>query len=1226
MITKNNFENMLKILGFKKSKNIYEKEYKNLDCNICIDFENEKILYPESKGMKITHHTTCNFSDPENFVVLECVNRLLEKGYRPNHIELEKEWTLGHTAKGGRADICVYDENKKMLFIIECKTYGKEYSKELKNITIDGGQIFSYWQQERNCQYIALYSSTFENNSVQYKTETINCNDDINIEILAKKDSSILLYKDAHTVTELFNVWSETYEKRFCGNIIFRDDSLAYKIGIKPLRKKDLKDFSENDKIVNKFEEILRHNNVSDKENAFNRLIALFICKLVDEIQKTDNDVVDFQYKSGTDTYESLQDRLQRLHKEGMEKFMREKIFYVADDYPEQLLQTYTGQKRNLMIEELKKTIRILKFYTNNDFAFKDVHNEDLFYQNGKILVEVVQLFENFRIIGSNNLQMLGDLFEQLLNKGFKQNEGQFFTPIPITRFIWDSLPLTKMLQQDNYLEYPKIIDYACGAGHFLTEGFEAINTIIKTFPSSDNNKSWIENKIFGIEKDYRLARVSKISLFMHGAGNGNIIFGDGLENYPDKNILEHSFDILVANPPYSVSAFKPHLNLKNNTLKILDKISIQGSEIETLFVERISQLLKPQGIAAVILPNSILNKENNSFIAARELLLQNFYIRAIVQLGSKTFGATATSTVVLFLEKFNEPPKKFNLILDSINAIFSKEHLEDWEDKDILHNYLLKINISYDIYYTFISKTKDYTYWQNQPYFNKYYLEFENSNIVNDKRKQKSFNALSSSEKLTWYNNYFYDFAMTIEQEKLKYFALIYKQKTLIVTAPIDNKEQESFLGYSWSNRKGQEGIQIKQLGGKLFDPKNRLGENCISSLIRNMFNNQEIHIDAISKYYYYLKTQDMLDFNTIHFNKIIKTSKPKNFKYIPNSTIYSLDDSKNFELSIGNRVLSSDIVEDGTIPVYSANVFEEFGRINKKLLTDFSIPSIIWGIDGDWMVNYIPEGKEFYPTDHCGVLRVKTDKILPLYMLYALKSEGDSERFSRSNRASIQKISTLRIQIPSLDIQKEIVENLTYIDKQIKFENEKLAKFDKNIKSKFDDLFHNITNQIRLGEYCLIEKGSTLTQAESKSGNIPVIAGGTTPNCYHNTANRPGNIITISASGANAGYVNWWKEPIFATDCNTINSKNHKILNNLYVYYALLSIQDKIYSFQKGASQPHVYGKDLQTLTIPFPPIELQNEFINFVEEIDKLKFECTTKLKTLNNQKEKILSDNF
>ena len=110
-----------------------------------------------------------------------------------------------------------------------------------------------------------------------------------------------------------------------------------------------------------------------------------------------------------------------------------------------------------------------MKFYTNNDFAFKDVHNEQLFLQNGKILVEVVQLFEKFRIIGSENLQMLGDLFEQLLSKGFKQNEGQFFTPVPITRFIWNSLPVEKILKTEEGAGLPKIIDYACGAGHFLT-------------------------------------------------------------------------------------------------------------------------------------------------------------------------------------------------------------------------------------------------------------------------------------------------------------------------------------------------------------------------------------------------------------------------------------------------------------------------------------------------------------------------------------------------------------------------------------------------------------------------------------------------------------------------------------------------------------------------------------------------------------------------------------
>jgi len=643
--------------------------------------------------MKITRKTTCNFSEPENFVVLECITRLMDKGYRPEHIELEKEWALGHEKKSGFADILVKDEEGKTLIIIECKTAGNEYKKEFNNTLNDGGQLFSYWQQERNCKWLALYASDFSGEKVSYITETIDCSDDANILASSKKDDSILLYKDAHTVEDLFTVWDETYDKRLCGDVIFRDDSKAYQIGVKPLRKADLKDFSENDKVVNKFEEILRHNNVSDKENAFNRLIALFICKLVDEIQKGDNDIVAFQYMIGTDTYETLQDRLQRLHKEGMEKFMREEIFYVADDYAENLVQQYTGHKRQKMIEDLRSTLRILKFYTNNDFAFKDVHNEELFYQNGKILVEVIQLFEKYRIIGSNDLQTLGDLFEQLLSKGFKQNEGQFFTPIPITRFIWDSLPIKNIIKKTNGIEFPKIVDYACGAGHFLTQGFEAVNdTILSIDHSYPISSSWPEHSIYGIEKDYRLARVSKISLFMHGTGDGNIIFGDGLENYPDKGITPNTFDILVANPPYSVKAFKPHLKLKDNEFGILDQISNNGSEIETLFVERISQLIKPNGIAAVILPVSILSKDNNSFISAREEILKNFQIKSIVHLGKNTFGETGQPTIVLFLQKNNEPPKRIDLISDSVTAILEKQNLHDWEDDNILKGYLEQI------------------------------------------------------------------------------------------------------------------------------------------------------------------------------------------------------------------------------------------------------------------------------------------------------------------------------------------------------------------------------------------------------------------------------------------------------------------------------------------------------------------------------------------------------
>lgn len=1054
MITKTNLKDMLLSIGFNDDRNdIFEKEYKDISCSIIVDFKNQKIKYPEEKGFKVNVATTCNFSEPENFVVLECVNRLFEKGYRPEHIELERAWALGHEQKSGRADICVTDNNGHMLFIIECKTFGNEYQKEMKNILTDGGQLISYWQQEGGCKWLVLYTSNFSDKKVEYTTDSIDCSDDANILVTAKKDTTILLYQNAHTAEELYIAWKETYEQRFCGDVIFRDDSVAYDIGVKPLRKKDLKDFTENNKIVNRFEEILRHNNVSDKENAFNRLIALFICKLVDEIQKAEDDIVEFQYKVGTDTYESLQDRLQRLHKEGMEKFMREEIFYVSDDYAENLVKQYTNQKRIKMINELKKTLRILKFYTNNDFAFKDVHNEELFYQNGKILVEVVQLFQGFRIIGSADVQMLGDLFEQLLNKGFKQNEGQFFTPTPITRFIWDSLPITAIVSKTDGVEYPKVIDYACGAGHFLTEGYEAIEAILASIGKPSDTNHWVENKIYGIEKDYRLARVSKISLFMHGAGNGNIIFGDGLENYRDKSITPNTFDILVANPPYSVKAFKPHLKLTDNKLDILTKISNDGSEIETLFVERISQLLKPEAVAAIVLPSSILNKENESFVAAREILLKNFNFRAIATLGSKTFGATGTNTVILFLQKFTEPPKRIDLVSDSVTAILNLEKLEGWEDEAILRGYLKKIGVKKEEYHIFIKKSEDYSNWDGIEYFGQYFTAFVNSAEYNSKIKQKTFNKLSEKERVCWMNQHFYDYALSIEQEKLLYFSLVYNQETLIISAPDENKEQEKFLGYKWSNRKGQEGIQIIKAGGCLYNDKDRTDDNTIAGLIRNTFDDiDSFDVTDLENYYYRLRLQDMIDFSGISFNKSIKTTPTRVLKDIPGLTNYRLSDKSVFDLSIGNRVISDEVVENGSIPIYSANVFEEFGRIDKQNITDFSMPSILWGIDGDWMVNIIPENQPFYPTDHCGVLRIKTNDILPKYMAVALQVEGEFERFSRSNRASTQRISNLIVQIPSVTEQQRIVDELDAVDNQIANEQAIISEQSEKVKSKFD------------------------------------------------------------------------------------------------------------------------------------------------------------------------------
>lgn len=1216
MITANNFEAVLASLGFVENKRIFSRVFPEFNCEMKVDFSRKKLIYPsEIKGRERND----DFSPAENLVVFECVTRLLGKGYRPEHIEIEKVWQLGHEQKGGRADICVSDPDGSMLLIIECKKYGKEFDKYLKKTLSDGDQLFSYWQQERATKWLVLYASGFVEDKIVYKAPTISCSDYKSVLEGAKTDKSMLSYQTAYTKEQLYEVWRETYACKLYDDLIFSEDSRAYQIGVKPLRKKDLREFTPDDKIVNKFEEILRHNNVSDKENAFNRLVALFICKLVDESTKNENDEVEFQYKQGTDTYESLQDRLQRLHTHGMETFMHEKIFYVPSDYPEWLFTTYTGQLRQKAIEDLKEKIRILKFYSNNDFSFKDVHNEELFYQNGKILVEVVQLFEQYRIVYPSKHQFLGDLFEQLLNKGFKQNEGQFFTPMPITRFIWDCLPIERLVHLDEGTIYPKVIDYACGAGHFLTEAVEAINAFAE---SEEKTNLWVRDHIFGIEKDYRLARVSKISLFMNGAGDGNIIFGDGLENAPDKHIENESFDVLVANPPYSVASFKSHLQLKNNHLELLKHIGENGSEIEVLFVERMVQLLKPRGIAAVILPSSILSNDSASYVGARELILQNFLIRAIAQLGSKTFGATGTNTIVLFLEKYDEPPKRKDLMMDSVQAILSGSDLTDWTDQEIYKSYLAHIKVDEQTYNGFINESLEILQLAKLEYFKMYTDSFESSTELRNLRNSKAFLKKTAVEQNLEMKQRFYSYAKSVEFEKLFYFALTYQQQTVIITAPSDNAEQKEFLGYDWSNRKGSEGIQIITPGGKLYDPENRKADGTLASAIKRSFNGVLPAVDAEQQMYgSTVNTKDMLDFSRVAFNKNIRlrvekkeaiqtkyplialgeictsliaggdvpqdnwTEQPtdantipiysngtgdnalygytnisritedsvtisargtigyvairkapfypvvrlivatpdknkvmlkylyeiltfldfqKAGKTIPQLTVpmvrgkrvpvppmsvqekivtacdkideecqtarisierykgdieslfqkldtvdsyqrsrFSLSDRSKFSVSIGQRVLTSELISNGEVPVFSANVFEPFGYVDKLLIEDFSQDSILWGIDGDWMVNYYPKNQTFYPTDHCGVLRVLTDEIHPRYMARILETEGKKLNFSRSYRASIDRIQGITFSVPAISLQNDVVAKVIDLEYKIADAQQKIKSF---------------------------------------------------------------------------------------------------------------------------------------------------------------------------------------
>ncbi len=87
MITRDNLKDLLLQLGFEQKGNVFSKEFPAIDAYLRVDFHKEELIYPEDKGFKINEQQICNFKAKENFVVFECVHRLFEKGYKPQHIE-----------------------------------------------------------------------------------------------------------------------------------------------------------------------------------------------------------------------------------------------------------------------------------------------------------------------------------------------------------------------------------------------------------------------------------------------------------------------------------------------------------------------------------------------------------------------------------------------------------------------------------------------------------------------------------------------------------------------------------------------------------------------------------------------------------------------------------------------------------------------------------------------------------------------------------------------------------------------------------------------------------------------------------------------------------------------------------------------------------------------------------------------------------------------------------
>lgn len=1080
MITLANFSEMLKNLGFKLINQIYYKSINGYELKA--DFANKKLTYPE--GLKAHRDTTKNFSQPENFVVFECVHNLLQAGYKPEHIILEQGMPGGHGDTGGFCDIIVQDNNNIEYLLIECKTAddgkSKEFTKAWSKMQKDGGQLFNYFNTYRRAKWLCLYSSDFRNEKVESIYHLISMSD--NTDFLKNNDklqSFAQVQSENGTKQDYFNVWTNTYQQDFITHNLF--ESEIFKVGNRPYNIGDLKIVDNNtiQKKYHQFATIMRQHNVSARENAFDKLVNLFLCKVVDEKANPENLKV-YWKGAASDNHYDLQDRLQQLYKVGMKDFLGEDVTYISEEEIDNAFILFKNKK-----DETKRTVldyfTQLKFYSNNPFAFLDVHNEKLFFQNAVILKEIVQMLQDIKLKNEEEQhQFLGDLFEGFLDQGVKQSEGQFFTPMPIVKFLISSLPLEQILQNENA---PKVIDYACGAGHFLTEYASQIKPMLK---KSGRNPSEFYQKIYGIEKEYRLSKVAKVSAFMYGQDEMNIIYADALAQNAEhgKALQDGSFSLLVANPPYSVKGFLATLTDEDKgKFTLHDAVDNEETfnSIETFFIEKAKQLLHADGIAVIVLPSTILTN-GKIYTKCREIILQHFDIIAIAEFGSGTFGKTGTNTSTLFLRRKKEKPNLAehykNRIDEWQNGNFSFDGL--FNDAYLLQAYCNHCGFDLDDYKNFLlAKNKIPEAIAETDLFQEYRKVFD----------KKKFNKNADLNK-EWLN-----FAKTIESDKLYFFMLAQNnpQEVLVVRMPSEKNEKKAFLGYEWSSAKGNEGIKyltqtstddddslakvrgINQIQTPLFNPQDLFDETKINSLIRQNFNRQVVEIpEPLANYVSLLPLSQMLDFGRVDFDKAIRTSVQKKIEIASKYPLVKLNTvceiyrgvtyNKNEQSAIETRkiILPADnITLEGRFNLTKAIYLNENKELDDEKRLKANDIFMCFSSGSEKHVGklcFIDKDTNYYAGGFMGILRVFS-KISAKYLFNVLNQENMRDAVRQlSNGSNIKNLSNtigeVKIPLPPLDIQQKIVEECEKIDDEFNRTRMKIEEY----RAKIAQIFNNL------------------------------------------------------------------------------------------------------------------------------------------------------------------------
>ena len=1273
MITRDNISKILTAepFLFTENRSVYSRHYGSDDegFDLAYNAGTGEFLYPE--GVIADRNTTKDEHQKESFVVFLCVAQLFAVGYLPKHLKLEGKNYAG--TDRGYCDILVSDNDGNPYLIIECKTadvdkkddeFRKHWAKTLRN----GDQLFRYFNTYRKAKYLCLFAADFPEFTKEGRRENRFENiyhiiSLVDNEEYLKTDSKLksfqTLRENQGTSEEFFEVWKKTYKQDYNTRGLLEHGIEAFNIGRKSYSVDDLDTIDEYslEKKYNEFAVILRKHTVSSHENAFDKLVNLFLSKIIDE--KYNARELTLLWKGAAyDDYFSLQDRLNILYRQGMKEFFDDDVTYVENRQIDDAF-TFLTSKADVARDTIKKYFRELKYFNNNPFAFLDVHNEELFFQNAVILKDVITMLQDIYLTRNTDNQFLGDLFEGYLKKGVHQSEGQFFTPIPIVRFIVSSLPLRSIVESHN--DIPKAIDYACGAGHFLTEYARQIKPFVDELKRADIHDYY--KQIIGIEKDYRLSKVSQVAAFMYGMDGIHIHFADGLSEID--GVRDDSFDVLVANPPYSVSGFletMPEEHRDKYTLtKYVSNIE-KNNSIETFFTERSAQLLRSGGVAAIILPSSVLSK-GGIYMRTREILLQQFDIIAISQFGGGTFGQTSTSTIVLFLRRKQREPQQAEHYRNRVNEWFRGNQADDdsYGDTRLLDAYLERVGFSREDYQQLMQGhlTDDLLATDMvQEYLKALNLHKKSANkslpSLTDEAKQakseaQSFVASRTYKQMSPQTQHEHDrlwmcrFIKAIEKEKLYYFMLAASQEqpVIITKNPEKKDEEKRFLGYEWSNRKGDEGIkylnvqssaksasddeendddtlsQLKGIDGivtPLFNPLNLADESKINTLIRQNFCLElEAIPEELSDYVESYPLTDLIDFSLAQFDKAIKTTPILSYPQMESK--FPAEKLGSVAPFVNDKVAFADT--DIALYVSTTNMLQMRGGVQPYDGTP-EVGRVTAYKRGDTLISNIrPYLKKIWMADHDGgcsndVLVFRSSdpsKVSPDFLNVILSTDlfFDYMMVGKTGlkmpRGDKKAIPNFLVPIPPKDVQQKIVEECREVDEVYSQSN--------NIAKESEEAIHNLI--LKIGEprtltiealceelYAGGDKPLAFSKTKTETLNVPVFSNGTGSNAlfgYTDKAKTTKRCVTIAARGT-IGYTILHEEPFVPIVRLIVAIPNEQVILAKFFKYAL----DQVEFVNTGGATPQLTVPQVANYQIPVPSLSEQQRIVSEIEVFEQ------------------------